>query len=69
LPWRFTSNDNRLEMVFTPHQERMENHRTIFYSLKRRQVCGFFSGKVVLDDGSEFEFENITGFTERRRIR
>jgi hypothetical protein len=69
LPWRFTSNDNRLEMIFTPHQERMEILRTLFYSLKRRQVCGFFSGKVILDDGSEFVFENITGFAERRKTR
>jgi hypothetical protein len=69
LPWRFTSNDNRLEMIFTPHQERMEMLRMLFYTNRRRQFCGFFSGKVILDDGSEFEFENITGFAERRRIR
>jgi hypothetical protein len=69
LPWRFTSNDNRLEMIFTPHQERTESHQMIFHSLKRRQVCGFFSGKVILDNGGEFEFSNITGLGERRKTR
>jgi hypothetical protein len=69
IPWRFTSNDNRLEMVFTPHQERVEQNRFIFHSLKRRQVCGFFSGRVVLDDLSVFEFQNLTGFAERRKTR
>ena len=69
LPWRFTSNDNRLEMIFTPHQERIESLQMFFHSLKRRQVCGFFSGKVILDDGAEFEFHNITGFAERRKTR
>jgi hypothetical protein len=69
LPWHFTSNDNRLEMIFAPHQERAENHQMFFHYLKRRQVCGFFSGKVILDDGSEFEFQNITGFAERRKTR
>jgi hypothetical protein len=69
LPWRFTSNDNRLEMTFTPHQERLERNRMILYSLTRRQVCGFFSGKAVLDDGSLMEFQNITGFAERRKTR
>jgi hypothetical protein len=69
LPWRFTSNDNRLEMIFAPHQERSENLQMFFHYLKRRQVCGFFSGKVILDDGSEFEFQNITGFAERRKTR
>jgi hypothetical protein len=68
-PWRFTSNDNRLEMIFTPYQERVEHLRMIFHSLKRRQVCGFFSGRVVLDDGTEAEFQNITGFAERRKTR
>jgi hypothetical protein len=69
LPWRFTSNDNRLEMLFTPHQERMERNRMLLYSLTRRQVCGFFSGRVILDDGSLMEFQNITGFAERRKTR
>jgi hypothetical protein len=69
VPWRFTSNDNRLEMNFLPHQERDENHQMFFYSLKRRQLFGSFSGRVILDDGSEFDFQNITGFAERRKSR
>jgi hypothetical protein len=68
-PWRFTSNDNRLEMTFTPHQERIERCRLFFHSSTRRQLCGFFSGKAVLDDGAEIEFQNITGFAERNRMR
>jgi hypothetical protein len=69
LPWRFTSNDNRLEMLFTPHQERIQRDRMFFFSQTSRQVCGFFSGKAVCDDGSVMEFRNITGFAERRRSR
>ena len=68
-PWRFTSNDNRLEMIFTPHQERDENHQMFFYSLKCRQLFGSFSGKVILDDGSELEFSDIAGMAERRKSR
>ena len=66
-PWRFTSNDNRLEMNFTPLQERDESYQMFFYSLKRRQFFGSFSGKVLLDDGSEFIFNNLTGMAERRK--
>ncbi|MCL2008308.1 MAG: DUF2804 domain-containing protein [Treponema sp.] len=69
LPWRFTSNNNRLEMSFTPHQERDENHQILFYSLKRRQLFGTFSGKVILDDGMEFCFNDMPGITERRKSR
>ena len=68
-PWRFTSNDNRLEMTFQPHQERIERRRLFFHNSTRRQVCGFFSGKVRLDDGSVIEFQNLTGFAERSKTR
>jgi len=69
VPWRFTSNDNRLEMTFSHHQERDENHQMFFYSLKRRQLFGSFAGRVILDDGSGLQFNNITGFAERRKSR
>ena len=69
VPWHFTSNNNRLEMVFKPYQERDENHQMFFYSQKRRQLFGSFSGRVVLDDGSAFEFQDITGMAERRKKR
>jgi hypothetical protein len=65
LPWRFTSNDGRLEMEFSPNQERVERTGLILYTMTRRQVCGSFSGKVILDDGSELKFSEITGFAER----
>jgi len=68
-PWRFTSNDNRLEMTFYPHQERIDRQRLFFYSSTRRQVCGFFSGKAELDDGSVIKFQNLTGFAERSKMR
>jgi hypothetical protein len=68
-PWRFTSGDNRLEMMFYPHQERVERRRLFFHNSTRRQVFGFFSGKVQLDDGSVIEFHNLTGFAERCKMR
>ena len=68
-PWRFTSNDNRLEMTFNPQQERAGRQRMLFYSASRRQVYGSFSGKVILDDGSIMDFHNITGFAERCKTR
>jgi hypothetical protein len=67
MPWRFTSNDNCLEMIFEPQQERDESRQMFFYSYRRRQLFGTFSGKVVLDDGSELDFQDITGLAERRK--
>jgi len=68
-PWHFSSNDNRLEMTFTPHQERIDRRQMLFFSMSRRQIYGSFSGKVVLDDGSTLDFNHITGFAERSRTR
>ena len=68
-PWRFTSSDNRLEMFFYPHQERLEQRRFVVHSFTRRQVCGYFSGKVQLDDGTTIEFQGLTGFAERCKMR
>ena len=67
LPWRFTSNDGRLEMVFVPLLRRTETLQMFFHLLKRRQIYGTFSGKVILDNKREFEFQNIAGFAERRK--
>lgn len=66
-PWRFTSNDNRLEMTFSANQERDENRQMFFYSFRRRQCFGYFTGRVTLDDASEFVFQGLTGITERRK--
>jgi hypothetical protein len=68
-PWHFIGSDNRLDLIFKPHQERSDRRAMLLQSLQRRQACGSFSGFVVLDDGSKFEFQNITGFVERRKTR
>jgi len=67
--WKFTSNDKRLEMTFTPSQERKEKRNVLFYSTKYHQVYGTFSGRAILDDGNPIAFWNITGFAERRKTR
>jgi hypothetical protein len=56
-------------MTFTPIQERVDRRNALFHSVTRRQVCGSFSGKVILDDGDQLEFRNITGFAERVKTR
>ena len=68
-PWHFTSNDSRLEMIFEPKNEIDQSYQMFHYSNKRRQLFGYFSGKVILDDGSDFNFRNIAGMTERRKSR
>jgi hypothetical protein len=65
--WYFTSNDNRLKMIFVPVQSYSYQNNFLFHSLRTRQFFGFFSGRVTLDDGSTMNFKNIAGMTERRK--
>jgi hypothetical protein len=67
-PWRFTSNDSRIEMTFAPEIEWEENNRLLFYTIKCRQLYGFFYGKAILEDDSVLDFK-IAGFAERRKMR
>ena len=68
-PWRFTSNDNRLEMTFYPHQERNDRQNFLFFNSTRRQVFGFFSGKIQVENDLTVEFHNLTGFAERSKMK
>lgn len=63
--WKFTSDDNRLEMDFQPILDRAAC--TDFKVLKsdQHQVFGRFSGKAVLDDGTVLTFQDLTGFAEK----
>ncbi|GMO22984.1 MAG: DUF2804 domain-containing protein [Termitinemataceae bacterium] len=65
--WTFTANDGRLEMNFKPVQLFTNKLYMFVFSLRVVQVFGFFSGKFILDDGSELKFKNITGIAERRK--
>ncbi|MDR1249578.1 MAG: DUF2804 domain-containing protein [Treponema sp.] len=68
-PWHFTCGNKRLEMTFKPHQQRSDRRAMLLQSLQCRQLCGFFSGSAVLDNGETLEFRDITGFAERRKTR
>ncbi|GHT48243.1 hypothetical protein FACS1894102_0820 [Spirochaetia bacterium] len=65
--WHITSNDGRLEMIFKPVQLFTSKLYMFYYSFRVVQLFGSFSGKVILDDGNEIQFKNITGIAERRR--
>jgi hypothetical protein len=69
LPWEFTSDDRRLEMTFTPILQNRANSRFIFHSTSRRLLFGYFSGRFILDDMTNFTFTNITGYAEKRQTR
>ncbi len=63
-PWTFTSNDGRFEMNFTPLLDRDSNTDFKLIRSVQHQVFGHFSGKAVLDDGTELQVVDFLGFAE-----
>jgi hypothetical protein len=63
-PWKFTSNDNRLNLDFTPIVDRNSNLDLYFLKSIQHQVFGKFNGTVVLDNGKILKLKDFLGFAE-----
>jgi len=64
-PWTFTSDDGRFEMSFQPILDRAACINAFVIKSEQHQVFGRFTGKAVLDDGTEIRVNNLTGFAEK----
>lgn len=64
-PWKFTSDDNRLELDFEPVVDRSSFDNVIIIKSEQHQVFGKFNGKAVLDDGTVIELKDALGFAEK----
>ncbi len=63
--WKFSTNDHRLDMTFTPMMDRSATIDFKVFCSIQHQVFGKFSGTAVLDDGTKIEFSNLVGFAEK----
>ncbi len=63
-PWKFTSNDNRFNMILKPiipHREKL-NFGLIY--LNSSLLHGLYSGEVVLDTGEKIQIKEMLGHAE-----
>lgn len=63
--WKFTSSDSRFEMEFVPILDRYSNTNLLIIKSTQHQVFGRFTGKAILDDGTEIIVKNFLGFAEK----
>jgi len=63
-PCRFSSSDKRFEMSFTPIVDRKANINAGLLRSIQHQVFGYFTGTVVLDDGTPVAVDRFLGFAE-----
>ena len=64
-PWKFTSDDNRFYMDFTPVLDRCACMNVGVLNSDQHQVFGHFTGRVTLDDGTVLPVRDFFGFAER----
>jgi hypothetical protein len=63
-PWKFVSNNNRLDLDFKPIVDRNSYMNFLIIKSVQHQVFGTFHGTVVLDNGKKIKLENVLGFAE-----
>lgn len=66
-PWRFTSDDGRFEMDFTPILDRAAKTDFKVLCSDQHQVFGRYSGTAALDGGRKIAVRNLIGFAEKVR--
>ena len=68
-PWRFSDDDGRLDLTFTPFKDRtaQTNLGVIFSEV--HQMFGRYNGGMILDDGSPLKIHDLIGFAEEHHAR
>jgi hypothetical protein len=68
-PWKFTDQEDRLELTFTPFKERIATTRLGIIDSEVHQMFGRYNGKVVADDGEVIQINDLIGFAEEHHAR
>lgn len=63
-PWQFSSSDGRLTLDFAPCIDRYANTNFLILKSVQHQVFGYFSGRIVLDNGDILQLDRFLGFAE-----
>ncbi len=63
-PWKFTSNDDRFNMVLTPLIPHREKLNFGIISLNSSLLHGLYAGDLVLDNGEKIHIEDLLGHAE-----
>lgn len=68
-PWRFSDDEGRLDLEFTPFKERLaRTNLGVIYS-EVHQMFGRYRGQAVSDGGEIVQIEDLIGFAEEHRAR
>lgn len=68
-PWTMVSEDQRLNLTFTPFFDRHAKTDAIILKSEVHQMFGKYSGTLVTDDGLTIEIQDLIGFAEEHHAR
>jgi hypothetical protein len=64
-----TSDDNRLQLTFTPFLDRPAKTDVKLLYSEVHQMFGKYSGKLITDEGKLIEIKDLIGFAEEHHAR
>ncbi len=68
-PWKFSDNQGRLSLEFTPFKERVAQTDLKLIFSEVHQMFGRYNGWVRADDGEEIRIVDLIGFAEEHHAR
>jgi hypothetical protein len=68
-PWKMTSPDGRLNLVFTPFFERVAKTDLVVLNSEVHQMFGRYNGTLVTDEGETIEVKDLIGFAEEHHAK
>jgi hypothetical protein len=63
-PWHLRDTEGRLDLTLTPVYDRTTRTKVLWVDNVCHQMFGEFTGKAVLDDGTELKIEKVISFAE-----
>jgi hypothetical protein len=68
-PWKFTDEEGRLNLVFTPFKDRLAQTNLGIITSQVHQLFGRFTGTFVTDEGMTIQIKDLIGFAEEHQAK
>jgi hypothetical protein len=68
-PWKFTDNQGRLNLTFTPFKDRLAKTNLGIITSEVHQMFGYYNGQVTTDDDRVIKITDLIGFAEEHQAK
>jgi hypothetical protein len=68
-PWRFSDNQGRLDLTFTPFKDRLAKTSLGIIDSEVHQMFGRYNGRITTDEGGIIPVNDLIGFAEEHHAR